>query len=391
MSSTVRDAAEAPMPATDLATGLSEDLAAELAARRAEFDREGFVVIPGALTPDEVGYYREALDRVYLEAEASGQIGSGTSMHQLSAVAHCPEAIGLTDHPATLPYVYSILGWNIHIYHSHLDVHPQLPAQRPFRFEWHQDGGRQNREIETDPRPRLSVKLAYWLSDVSEPGRGNFKVVPRSHVTNWIDGPPRRDVQWPDPPGAIEVTASPGDVVLFDRRLWHARSDNYSPITRKAMFFGYTYRWIAIRDTNEEIWSAGWADRITPVQRQLLGGLGGDGDHAWGHYPESTPLYGWLKERGLLDPGNPPLKPLAHSLAQPWPWFRPGLGRSQAGPLRTEAGQRAGARTRSSAASSSSGAPLCRRRSSRTSSSRAVALAAACVRAPRTASRSSSG
>jgi len=42
----------------------------------------------------------------------------------------------------------------------------------PFRFEWHQDGGRQNREIETDPRPRLSVKLAYWLSDVSGPGRG---------------------------------------------------------------------------------------------------------------------------------------------------------------------------------------------------------------------------
>ena len=48
----------------------------------------------------------------------------------------------------------------------------------PFRFDWHQDGGRQNREIETIPRPRLSVKLPYCLSDVSEPGRGNLKVVP---------------------------------------------------------------------------------------------------------------------------------------------------------------------------------------------------------------------
>jgi len=28
-----------------------------------------------------------------------------------------------------------------------------------------------------------------------------------------------------------------------------------------------------------------------------------------GHYPEATPLYGWLKERGLLDPTDPPLKP----------------------------------------------------------------------------------
>jgi len=27
------------------------------------------------------------------------------------------------------------------------------------------------------------------------------------------------------------------------------------------------------------------------------------------HHPQDTPLYGWLKERGLLDPANPPLRP----------------------------------------------------------------------------------
>jgi ectoine hydroxylase-related dioxygenase (phytanoyl-CoA dioxygenase family) len=282
----------------------------DLAAQRAEFDKNGYLIIPGALTPDEVDHYRGALDRVYAAAEASGQIQPGASLHQLSAVANCPEAIGLIDHPVTLPYIWSVLGWNVHVYHSHLDVHPKLPTKRPFRFEWHQDGGRQNREIETDPRPRLSVKLAFWLSDVSETGRGNFKVVPGSHLTNWISGPPRRDVEWPDPEGAIEVTANAGDVVVFDRRLWHARSDNYSDITRKAMFFGYTPRWIAIRDENDGIWSSGWSDEMNPVQRQLLGGIRpGDGDHHWGHYPDETPLYGWLKERDLFDPANPPLKP----------------------------------------------------------------------------------
>jgi len=65
---------------------------------------------------------------------------------------------------------------------------------------------------------------------------------------NWIDGPPRRDVDWPDPEGAVEVTGGPGDAVLFDRRIWHARSRNYSGYTRKAVFFGCTYRWAAIRD-----------------------------------------------------------------------------------------------------------------------------------------------
>jgi ectoine hydroxylase-related dioxygenase (phytanoyl-CoA dioxygenase family) len=280
------------------------------AAEHEQFDRDGYLIIRGALSPAEVDFYRGALDRVYESQEASGTIAPGTSMHQLSAVANCAEAAGLLDHPLTFSYIWSILGWNVHVYHSHLDVHPPLPSQRPFRFEWHQDGGRQNREIETDPRPRLSVKLAYWLSDVSETGRGNFKIVPGSHLMNWIDGPPRRDVEWPDPEGAIEVCANPGDVVVFDRRLWHARSDNYSDITRKAMFFGYTLRWIAIRDENDGIWTSDWADQLNPVQRQLLGGLKDtDGDHMWGHYPDQVPLYGWLKERGFLDPASPPLKP----------------------------------------------------------------------------------
>jgi len=279
-------------------------------AWRAQFEADGFFIIRGALTADEVRRYRDALDRAYLAAEASGRIPAEGSLHQLSAVAHCPEAAGLLDHPVTFPYVWSLLGWNIHVYHSHIDVHPPLRARRPFRFEWHQDGGRQNRELETSPRPRLSVKLAYWLSDVSEPGRGNFKIVPGSHRANRIDGPPSRDVVWPDPEGAVEVTAAPGDVVLFDRRLWHARSDNYSSYTRKAIFFGYTYRWIAMRDENDTIWSTSLNTTLTPVQRQLLGGLGSDGgDHAWGHDPRTTPLNGWLKERGLLDPGNPALKP----------------------------------------------------------------------------------
>lgn len=275
------------------------------AAQRATFERDGYLVVPGALDADEVTHYTSALDAVYGRHARAGGLGIDGSLHLLGAVERCPELAPLVDHPKVFGLVWSMLGWNVHIYHSHLDVHPTVSADRPYRFEWHQDGGRQNRELETDPRPRMSVKLAYWLSDVSEPGRGNFKVVPGSHVTNWIDGPPRRDMPWPDPDGAVEVTAHPGDVVFFDRRIWHARSNNHSGTVRKAVFFGYTYRWVRTRE--EMVADLGG---LNPVQRQLLGLTGPvDGDHAWGHDPAEVPLHGLLRDAGLLDPSFPPLRP----------------------------------------------------------------------------------
>jgi hypothetical protein len=260
------------------------------------------------LTQDEVAVARTAILRARELAERNGTLGPNGSLHQLSAVTSCPDLAFLLDHPKAFRYIWSVLGWNVHVYHSHIDVHPQIHERQKDWWHWHQDGGRQNRELETDPRPRMSVKLAYWLSDVSETGRGNFTVLPGSHRTNWLPGPPSRGVPWPAPVGTVQITANPGDVVFFDRRLWHARSDNYSPITRIGAFFGYTYRWIAGRDDVADLPNRPeWAG-YNPVQRQLLGGAGdGSGDHAWGHYPETTPLYQELARQELLDGSIPAL------------------------------------------------------------------------------------
>jgi ectoine hydroxylase len=274
------------------------------ADERTQFDRDGFLVIRSVLNDDEVALARGAVLRFREKAGAAG------ALHQLSAVTACPDLAFLLDHRVAFRYIWSILGWNIHVYHSHVDVHPQIRERQPDWWHWHQDGGRQNRELETDPRPRMSVKLAYWLSDVSETGRGNFTVVPGSHKMNWLPGPPGRGVSWPTPAGALQITANPGDLVVFDRRLWHARSDNYSPVTRVGVFFGYTYRWVAGRDDVAGLPATPEWESFSPVQRQLLGHAGdGSGDHAWGHYPASTPLYGELKERGLLDSSIPALIP----------------------------------------------------------------------------------
>lgn len=87
------------------------------------------------------------------------------------------------------------------------------------------------------------------------------------------------------------------------RRVWHACSVNRSAVMRKAVFFGYTYRWVASQD--EPVDPAG----LHPIQTQLFGAGGDSGDHLWGHHPGQTPLYEYLREHGFLDPASPPLKP----------------------------------------------------------------------------------
>jgi hypothetical protein len=85
------------------------------------------------------------------------------------------------------------------------------------------------------------VKLAFWLSDVSETSRGNFKVVPGSHVQNWIDGPPRRDVKWPEPEGAIEVCVKPGDA-RRGMAVGQGGEAGRDAASDRALLSGYTWR-----------------------------------------------------------------------------------------------------------------------------------------------------
>jgi ectoine hydroxylase len=55
----------------------------------------------------------------------------------------------------------------------------------------------------------------------------------------------------------------------FDARLWHRRRDNLGSRIRRAVFWGYSYRWLTSRDTPfEDV--PGWAG-LSPIRRQLLG------------------------------------------------------------------------------------------------------------------------
>ena len=150
-----------------------------------------------------------------------------------------------------------------------------------------------NIEIESSPRPRLSIKIVYWLSDCSVQGRGNFFVIPGSHLLDKFDRPTGGSL----PEEATAVCCKPGDAVFFDRRIWHARSENDSDITRKGLFYGYGYRWLRSKD-DMTIPSDLFAQN-DPIRQQLLGG----GTNANGHFSPKdadVPLKVWLEEKGVI-------------------------------------------------------------------------------------------
>lgn len=256
---------------------------------RRTFEETGILQIPDALAPEQVAALTAATDRVYRR-----HLDKGHDPHKaLFYPNFIPDDdlfFNLVDYDRILPKVWGILGWNIYLYHAHLIVTPPSGQPRDDKtFGWHQDSGRVNLEMESHPRPRLSLKVAYFLSDTGEEGRGNFWVIPGSHLQDTLDRPKDSRGQ---PSGAVPVLAKPGTAVFFDRRLWHTASPNWSDITRKVLFYGYGYRWIRTKDdmTVESLW-----ERSDPVRRQLLGW----GVNANGHYSptdEDVPLRGWLRE-----------------------------------------------------------------------------------------------
>jgi ectoine hydroxylase-related dioxygenase (phytanoyl-CoA dioxygenase family) len=67
----------------------------------------------------------------------------------------------------------------------------------------------------------------------------------------------------------VPILGPAGTVAVFDARLWHRRRDNLGTRVRRAMFWGYSYRWLTSRDVafgDVPEWAG-----LPPIARQLLG------------------------------------------------------------------------------------------------------------------------
>lgn len=252
------------------------------------FKSSGYLVVPDALDAATTARLIAAVDRI--DARERTDANRAKLLSVTNIVHEDPAFVDLIDCATTFPKVWGLLGWNIYLYHSHVDVTPTANADAlTWRVAWHQDSMRVNDEIESHPRPRLSLKIGYYLTDVSQPDRGNTLVVPGSHMQDEIDCP-ADGVS--NPEGAEPLCVKPGTAVFIDRRIWHSRSPNLCDQTRKVVWFGYSYRWLRPKDA---MTVAHLYPQLDPIRRQILG----DGQSANGVYDPvdaDVPLRSWLRE-----------------------------------------------------------------------------------------------
>lgn len=263
------------------------------AAERQRFNEVGYLVVADALSRSMLARLIAAVDRV----DARERTASHGAEKLLSFANILPEDdafVDLLDLPPIFPKVWGILGWNIYVYHTHLDVSPRLQQPPANPVAWHQDSMRVNEELEFHPRPRLSLKVGYYLTDVSGADWGNTLLVPASHLRDELDCP---DDGCASPKGAIPLRVPAGAALILDRRLWHSRSPNFGPHTRKVVWIGYAYRWLRPKD---EMTVQGLIERADPIRRQLLGHAA-SANSVYDPAEADLPLRTWLAEHESAD------------------------------------------------------------------------------------------
>ena len=267
---------------------------------RSSFEEIGFLVVEDVLSAQHVrDLYAAATDIVVGYRSAKG-IAADVMANPFDFIGREDLFLDLLDWPKTFPKVWGILGWHIQLYHTHMMTVPPEPRieKGNKRLGWHQDSGRLNQDFETNPRPRVSVKIGYFLTDTTVPDSGGVYVVPGSHLWNELQfpAPNRSDCESDcesEPVDAVALQVPAGSAIIFDRRLWHARGRNHSSTTRIVLYYGYSYRWLKPRD---DMTVDNLLERCDPIRRQLLGDSV-TGNHSFtSPSEEDVPLRAWIGE-----------------------------------------------------------------------------------------------
>ncbi len=233
-------------------------------SQREFYAENGYLVLPGALSPEELAAACEASNRARARWESDLSLlgARGPKLLQVQApIEYDPLFLDLMEHPSTFPVARTILGDDISMIDNDLFI---TPSGAESHAHWHRDVGLRG---VFHPRSVLMVKVFFLLSDV-EPGGPCTLILPGSHLTD--DDSPYPSGSADEVPGAVRLDYPAGTAYLFNGRCFHAAAASKSGSERVALIYNFGHGWM-------KQWSGYEPSQrlrdgaTTPVRRQLLG------------------------------------------------------------------------------------------------------------------------
>jgi ectoine hydroxylase len=249
------------------------------AAERFFWDNNGYLLLERFLAEEHVerlhgAVYRAIRRRQALQEQGIPHAGmthvKGENVRIFYILDDDPLFLEMLDWAPLWPYVTGLLNERPH-HHASDAIVEYGPRGRA--MGWHQDGHDDAYRGLGTPIPFLQLKVGYYLTDMTEPGRGQLCVVPGSHKGRYRPDPEdaqRRELF----PGALELCAPAGSAILFHNALWHSQGPwTRDDGARVMLYYAYEHPWMI---ASQEHWGYSkefYNERLSPAQRALFHGF----------------------------------------------------------------------------------------------------------------------
>jgi ectoine hydroxylase-related dioxygenase (phytanoyl-CoA dioxygenase family) len=229
-------------------------------ADRRRLDEEGYLVLPGLMSPDLLARLRDRVDELFAEEgdRAGWEFKTEPGARRLANLVNKGrvfEEVIVT--PEVLEAMAHVLGPQFKL--SSVNVRsadPQSASDQPL----HADSG-----ALADAEGNW-VCNSVWMLDDFTPENGATRFVPGSHRWGKVPPPGMYD---PHPEQQL-VLGKAGDVVVMNAHMWHGGTANRTAAPRRAMHVYYTRR-----DKPQQQWQRKWLSedvqaRLDPLARRVL-------------------------------------------------------------------------------------------------------------------------
>lgn len=222
---------------------------------REALDRDGYLPLPGILTPEQVARMGARLDALTAEEGAD----AGKEVHQEAGTDRLSDLVNKDlmfdvcfTHPRVLAAVAHVLGGEFKL--SSLNARAALPGcgLQHLHADW----------AGAVAPGDYFVCNSIWLLDDFTAENGATRVVPGSHRSGRTPRDEMEDPAAPHPRG-VQLIAPAGTVVIFNSHSWHGGTLNRTPDRRRAM-----HSYFCRRDQKQQL------DQRAYVRPETLARLG---------------------------------------------------------------------------------------------------------------------